>query len=160
MVKTAAAAFAFLALFGTPIAAQFADAEEAKSWFFLQRIARDLEDLFHCASIVAAADSDRGLAPAAPILRQLRTRPTRRVTSRWFAPIEPAYHSRACCLGSADLRPVFLRPVQPTPQICPAFCSTCWNSFSASACSLSSAFFCCCPREFCCAFCVPAALAP
>ena len=44
MVKTAAAAFAFLALFGTPIAAQFADAEEAKSWFFLQRIARDLEE--------------------------------------------------------------------------------------------------------------------
>jgi hypothetical protein len=66
MVKTAAAAFAFLALFGTPIAAQFADAEEAKSWFFLQRIARDVEDLFHCASIVAAADSDRGLEPAAP----------------------------------------------------------------------------------------------
>jgi hypothetical protein len=36
MVKKAAAAFAFLALFGTPVAAQFADAEEAKSWFFLQ----------------------------------------------------------------------------------------------------------------------------
>jgi hypothetical protein len=58
MVKTAAAAFAFLALFGTPIAAQFADAEEANSWFFLQRIARELEDIFYCASIVAAADND------------------------------------------------------------------------------------------------------
>jgi hypothetical protein len=45
MVKKAAAAFAFLALFGTPVAAQFADAEEAKSWFFLQRIARDLGDI-------------------------------------------------------------------------------------------------------------------
>src|ERR1700757_4956129 len=34
-----------------------------------------------------------------------------------FVPVEPAYHSRACCLGSADLRPVFLRPARSVPQL-------------------------------------------
>src|SRR5262249_769074 len=38
--------------------AQISDPEEGKSWFFLQKIAKDIEELDRCMSIVAA-DTDR-----------------------------------------------------------------------------------------------------
>src|SRR5207248_7219185 len=57
------------------------------------------------------------------------------VTKPVFVPVESAHHSRACCLGSADLRPVFLRPARSAPQ---RLCSNCSNVGSALVAVLSS----------------------
>ena len=101
-----------------------------------------------------------GPTNAQPARAQLRTRPARRVTSRCFAPDEPAYHSRACCLGSAGLRPVFLRPARSEPQICPAFCRALPNVSSALSCSSFSCSFYLFSKVFCCSLWFIASLAP